>query len=107
MEAKSSGGTPFFLRLAGALAFAGTVAVTLDAHAQNLERGRELYENHCQKCHTPNVHARKNRAALSVGDLRDIVKMWQSNQGLRWRDDEIDDVVQYLAHTRYFFSTSR
>lgn len=100
-------GVSFLLRLASAVAFVGTAAVTLDAHAQNLERGRELYENHCQKCHTAKVHARKNQAALSVDDLRDIVNRWQSNQGLRWRDDEIEDVVQYLARTRYFFTTLR
>ena len=44
---------------------------------------------------------------LIVDDLRDIVNRWQSNQGLRWRDDEIEDVVQYLARTRYFFTTLR
>lgn len=107
MGSKSCAGTSFLLRLASAIAFLGTAVVTLDVHAQNLERGRALYENHCQKCHTANVHARKNRAALSVGDLRDIVKLWQSNQGLRWRDDEIEDVVRYLSHTRYFFTTLR
>lgn len=93
------------LRVASVLAFVGTAAVGVDAHAQDAERGRQLYELHCQKCHTVTVHGRKNRMAMSVGDLREIVNQWQSNQGLRWRDDEIDDVVQYLSNTRYFFST--
>lgn len=95
------------LRIASVVAFLGAAAIGIDAHAQDIERGRQLYENHCQKCHTVAVHGRKNRAALSVGDLREIVNQWQSNQGLRWRDDEIDDVVHYLSSTRYFFTTSR
>jgi mono/diheme cytochrome c family protein len=95
----------FLLRLLSALAFLGAAAVSLDASAQNVERGRELYENHCRVCHTEQVHGRRNRAALSVGDLREIVDQWQSNQGLRWTREEIDDVVLYLANTRYFFLT--
>lgn len=107
MATKSSHGVSLWLRLASAAAFLGTAAITVDAHAQNIERGRELYENHCQKCHTSKVHARKNRTALSLAELRDIVNQWQGNQGLRWREDEIEDVVQYLARSRYFFTTLR
>lgn len=107
MATKLFSGVSFLLRLASAAAFLGTAAVTVDVHAQNIERGRTLYENHCQKCHTSTVHARKNRTALSLGDLREIVNQWQVNQDLRWKEDEIEDVVQYLARTRYFFTTSR
>ena len=97
--------TPF--RLLSILAFLGAAAVSLDANAQSVERGRQLYENHCQVCHTDQVHGRRNRSALSIGDLREIVNQWQSNQGLRWTKEEIDDVVLFLAHTRYFFTTRR
>lgn len=93
-------------RIACALAFAGMAAVTVDAHAQDAERGRQLYENHCQVCHTSQVHGRKNRASLTVADLREIVTQWQDNQRLRWSREEIDDVTHFLATTRYHFSTS-
>jgi len=95
------------LRVVSILAFLGAAAVSLDANAQSIERGRQLYENHCRTCHTDQVHGRKNRAALSIGDLREIVDQWQSNQGLRWTQEEIDDVVLFLANTRYFFTTRR
>ena len=95
------------LRLVSILAFLGTAAVSLDASAQSVERGRQLYENHCRACHTEQVHGRKNRTAISVGDLREIVDRWQSNQRLRWGRAEVDDVVQYLASTRYFLLTQR
>jgi mono/diheme cytochrome c family protein len=86
-----------------ALAFAAAVAVSVDVHAQNVERGRQLYENHCQACHTAQIHGRKNRIAFNVSDLREIVDRWQRNQKLNWGRDEIEDVVQYLGTTRYFF----
>ena len=107
MANRFSSGVSFWLRFASAAAFLGTAALTVDAHAQNIERGRDLYENHCQKCHTAKVHARKDRSVLSVGELRDIVNRWQVDQALRWREDEIEDVVQYLARVRYPFTTSR
>ena len=91
------------IRLLGAVACVGTAAVGIDAHAQNVERGRLLYENHCQVCHTAEVHGRKNRIVLSRDDLRDIVDRWQKNQKLGWSAEDIRDVVQYLATTRYRF----
>jgi mono/diheme cytochrome c family protein len=93
------------VRVACAAAFLGTAAVTVDAHAQSIERGRQLYENHCQVCHTAQIHGRKDRMAFSAGDLREIVERWQNNQGLRWTAEEIEDVVQFLDTTRYHFTS--
>jgi mono/diheme cytochrome c family protein len=91
------------IRLLGAIFFIGTVAASVDASAQNVERGRLLYENHCQVCHTAEVHGRKNRIALSRAEVREIVDRWQKNQKLGWSAEDIGDVVQYLATTRYRF----
>ncbi len=65
----------FLLRFASMLAFLGAAAVSLDANAQNIERGRQLYDNHCRTCHTEQVHGRKNRAALlnELGQLMNQV----------------------------------
>lgn len=90
--------------VAALIAVIGMAAAAVDAHAQNIDRGRSLYENHCQVCHTVQVHGRKGRTALSIGDLREIVDMWQRNQGLRWSAEESEDVVQFLSTTRYFFT---
>ncbi len=65
------------------------------------ERGRLLYENHCQVCHTAKVHSRANRLAINRSQLRDIVDLWQSEEKLRWSAQDIADVVDYLAITRY------
>lgn len=95
-----------WFRIAFTLASLGTAALTLDAHAQDIERGRALYENHCQVCHKVDIHGRKGRAAIGVSELREIVERWQTNQKLRWTSQEIDDVVYFLSTTRYFFTTS-
>ena len=73
------------------------------AELPDLERGRALYENHCVVCHTPKVHRRAARLPLSADDLRFIVAVWASQQGLRWSRDDIDDVVHYLDRTYYRF----
>lgn len=67
------------------------------------ERGRALYENHCQVCHTPKVHTRANRMAIDTAELRGIVNGWQRAENLRWSAEDIEDVVHFLRQTRYRF----
>ena len=71
------------------------------AEVPDLERGRALYENHCVVCHTPKVHRRPAQLPLRIDDLRFIVNLWASQQGLAWSRDDIEDVVYYLDRTHY------
>lgn len=73
------------------------------AETPNLDRGRALYENHCQVCHTPQVHSRANRLPINAVELREIVDGWQKAEKLRWNAEDIEDVVHYLRQTRYRF----
>jgi mono/diheme cytochrome c family protein len=73
------------------------------AESPDLERGRALYENHCVVCHTPKVHRRVPPLPLHTDDLRFIVTLWASQQGLRWSRDDIEDVVHFLDRTHYRF----
>jgi mono/diheme cytochrome c family protein len=73
------------------------------AELPDLERGRALYENHCVVCHTSKVHRRVPSLPLHTDDLRFIVTLWTSQQGLRWSRDDIEDVVHYLDRTYYGF----
>lgn len=77
------------------------LAGVVQAQIPDPERGRALYENHCMVCHTGKVHARPNRIVLSRRDAADVVNRWQTEQKLRWGQQEIDDVVEYLARTVY------
>ncbi len=84
---------------AASLAFAG------HAHAQppDTARGRALYENHCQVCHSSTVHARVNRLPATRAEVRDMVEKWQAQQKLSWSNSEVDDVVAHLNQTWYRF----
>jgi mono/diheme cytochrome c family protein len=71
------------------------------AELPDLERGRGLYENHCVVCHTAKVHRRATPLPLRIDDLRFIVTLWASQQGLGWSRDDIEDVVYYLDRAHY------
>jgi len=88
-----------------ALFAAGSVAAAAGwgAESPDLERGRALYENHCVVCHTAKVHRRVPPLPLGVDDLRFIVAVWATQQGLRWSREDIDDVVYYLDLVHYRF----
>jgi len=73
----------------------------------NAERGRSLYENHCQVCHTPRVHSRVDRLPINQAELREIVDRWQQEEKLRWSAQDISDVVEYLNRTRYGYGAKR
>jgi mono/diheme cytochrome c family protein len=85
------------------LAAAGVVVAdtAFGAELPDLERGRALYENHCIACHTPKVHRRAAPLPLHIDDLRFIVALWASQQGVHWSREDIEDVVYYLDRTHY------
>lgn len=64
-------------------------------------RGQLLYENHCQGCHTSQLHIREQRRVRSIDELRGWVARWATTQQLRWGDEEIGDVTKYL-NQRYY-----
>ena len=75
-------------------------AAALPAGAQELtgdaNRGRLLYENHCQGCHTSRAHVRDNRKANTIAEVRGWVNRWQATQALGWSATELDDVTAWL-----------
>lgn len=92
------------LRAAAAaiLAF-GAAGLAFGADAPSVQRGRMLYENHCEVCHTSNIHRRANRIPLNAAELRAIVHQWQKQERLNWSEQDVTDVVQFLRETRYRF----
>lgn len=92
--------------IAIALAAAGSLtgaAAAWGAEVPDVERARALYENHCVACHTPKVHRRVPSVTLGTADLRFIVTLWASQQGLTWSREDIEDVVYYLDRVHYRF----
>lgn len=76
-------------------------AVLGAAPAKTPARGELLYANHCIACHTAQVHWRDQRLAKNWQGLVHQVRRWQSNTGLRWEEEDIEAVAQYL-NARYY-----
>ncbi len=73
------------------------------AAAQDLSRGRALYENRCTACHETSVHQRASRKAQSFAALRAEVERWNATTGGDWKRDEVDQVSAYLNERYYRF----
>jgi mono/diheme cytochrome c family protein len=79
-------------------------AAASEANIISAERGRTLYEAHCQHCHTSTIHSRPNKLPLTRDELSGIVDHFRRTEGLGWTPEEIDDVVEYLNRTKYHFA---
>jgi hypothetical protein len=77
---------------------------TRNASGADAERGAALYESRCGTCHSESVHGRSKRVATDFGQVRGWVSRWNENLGLRWGDEEIDDVSVYLNNTYYRYA---
>lgn len=72
-----------------------------EIRAQDLQRGRSLYENHCQACHAKPLQRRKDSKIETQDDLRRRVAAWGDHAGESWGAAEIDDVTSYLDDRFY------
>ena len=79
-------------------------ASAAETYTPDLERGRALYEQHCQHCHTPRIHSRPNKLPLTRDELAAIVDHFRRTENLGWTPEEVKDVVEYLNRTRYRFA---
>jgi len=76
-------------------------ACALGAHAQDLQRGRLLYETHCATCHTEKLHGREKSIVKSMADLRDQVLRWAPQTKRAYTPDELEDIAQHLNRSHY------
>ena len=75
------------------------ILVAAPVFADNLERGRLLYENYCYHCHMTEIHFRVNSKIGTWERLQETVRTWQDEMRLGWRDEDILDVSHFLnAH---------
>jgi len=71
------------------------------AAATDLQRGRLLYENACDTCHTTQPHWREQRLVKTWSDLVAQVERWQGVAHAGWTPQEIQDVAAYLNDRFY------
>jgi cytochrome c553 len=82
-----------------------TLALLLGAlpatQAADAERGKQLVDKHCTSCHDDSVYTRKNRRVTTLDGLKKQVRRCELNLGLKWFDEDINDVVSYLNSSYY------
>jgi hypothetical protein len=72
------------------------------AHAQNVDRGRLLYETHCASCHTERLHDREKSLIRSYADLRrEVGQRIELVPNRRFAPDEVEDIIEFLDRTHY------
>ena len=77
------------------------------AGAADLERGRQLHEDHCMECHTPEVYVRENRIVNSFQGLKERIRQCELSNELAWFEEEVDDVAAYLNAEFYRFDNKQ
>lgn len=88
----------------------GLISVLSTAQAADFEHGKTLHEADCTACHSGMtggdgavLYTRPDRRVQSYPALEAQVKRCESNLELKWFDEDVADVVQYLNQTYYKF----
>lgn len=75
------------------------------------QHGQSLHDQNCQACHIGMtggdgsvLYTRSQRKVRSLTSLEAQVRRCESNLQLKWFDEDIADVVDYLNHAYYKFS---
>ena len=73
------------------------------AKAQDAQRGRQLYENHCLACHYERIHDRDSSRSLvkSLAQLRVEVASRAQLVKQRFTVEDLDDIAEYLNRSHY------
>lgn len=83
------------------------LVLALPLQAQDLQRGKLLYETYCATCHTEKLHGRDRTVVKSMADLRDQVVRWAKQTKRSFTLDELDDIALYLNQSHYRLQAAR
>ena len=79
------------------------LAATTTLPAADLAKGKALVAENCTKCHNERVYTRANRRVTTLDGLDAQVRRCEQSLGLKWFDDDIENVAAYLNQTYYHF----
>jgi CxxC motif-containing protein (DUF1111 family) len=71
--------------------------------AGDAQKGKQLNDEHCVKCHGSEVYTRQDRRVNSLSALHQQVRFCEQNLGLTWFDEDIDNTTTYLNQEYYHF----
>ena len=89
-------GAPILFLLATCYSTAGVAESDVDADA--------LHDEHCMSCHGTEVYTREDRMIQSLPALETQVRRCENVRGLRWFDDEVTAVTNFLNEHFYKFA---
>jgi hypothetical protein len=79
------------------------LAATFLALAGDPEHAQDLHAEHCIACHGTEVYTREARKVTSLPGLERQVQRCELALGLRWFDEDIDDMTTFLNEHFYHF----
>jgi hypothetical protein len=83
--------------------FLGVACMVSMATLADAQRGQQLHEEHCMKCHDDSVYTRDEHSVTSKEALVRQVKRCAQNTNTQWSEKDVNDVVDYLNATYYKF----
>jgi len=67
------------------------------------ETGAQLHDANCTSCHDERVYTREDHRVTSLDGLKKQVQRCELSLGLKWFDEDITAVTNYLNTTYYKF----
>lgn len=81
---------------------------SLGARAADSAAGQRLHDKNCTVCHNSlfggdgnRIYTRADRRIKSLPGLQAQVRRCEASLGLKWFDEDVDNVVEYLNRTFY------
>ncbi len=72
-------------------------------HANDIDRGEALHNEHCLRCHRHDIYERPDRTVDNLPQLQQRVKQCELANELLWFEEEVNDVSAYLNANYYLF----
>jgi cytochrome c2 len=79
------------------------VTISPATAAADTGHGQDLVNKHCTRCHDDGIYTREEHRVTTLNGLQNQVRRCDINLGLKWFDDDINDVVIYLNNQYYKF----
>ena len=74
---------------------------TTSSLAADIKNGKQLQQKNCMSCHDDGMYTREERRIKNLSSLHTQVLRCESTLGLKWFDEEVNDVTTYLNKTFY------
>jgi hypothetical protein len=79
------------------------VMTTGPLYAADTGHGKSLQQKNCMSCHDDGMYTRDNRRVSSLDGLQKQVMRCEQSLGLKWFDDDVTAVTEYLNTSYYHF----